>query len=115
MIMVVDGIAADVGGRITVLLTMIPDLGPGTLKSREDPNQRAASSPFEALDNPFSNRVHSFLRKLSVCRTVFAPVILIREDSPLRSLFSGRLIDDRTESSHSYIEFLSYIRQEIRK
>ncbi|CAG9530556.1 unnamed protein product [Cercopithifilaria johnstoni] len=72
-------------------------------------------SPFEALDNPFSSRVHNFLRKLSVYRTVFAPVILIREDSPIRSLFSGRLIDDRTESSHSYIEFLSHIRQEMRK
>ncbi|EFO26433.2 Sec23/Sec24 trunk domain-containing protein [Loa loa] len=70
---------------------------------------------FEALDNPLSNRVHSFLRKLSIYRTVFAPVILIREDSPVRSLFSRRLIDDRTESSHSYIEFLSYIRQEMRK
>lgn len=33
----------------------------------------------------------------------------------MRSLFSGRLIDDRTESSHSYIEFLNHIRQEIRK
>ncbi|VDO15637.1 unnamed protein product [Brugia timori] len=34
--------------------------------------------PFEALDNPFSNRVHNFLRKLSIYRSVFAPVILIR-------------------------------------
>ncbi|MCP9265715.1 Protein transport protein Sec24B [Dirofilaria immitis] len=86
-----------------------------TFEKIDDEASLFSSSPFEALDNPFSNRVHSFLRKLSVCRTVFAPVILIREDSPLRSLFSGRLIDDRTESSHSYIEFLSYIRQEIRK
>ncbi|VDN82098.1 unnamed protein product [Brugia pahangi] len=71
--------------------------------------------PFEALDNPFSNRVHNFLRKLSVYRSVFAPVILIREDSPVRNLFSGRLIDDRTESSHSYVEFLNHIRQEMQK
>lgn len=40
---------------------------------------------------------------------------IFREDSPVRSLFSERLIDDRTESSHSYIEFLSHIRQEMRK
>uniref|UniRef100_A0A915PQB6 Uncharacterized protein n=1 Tax=Setaria digitata TaxID=48799 RepID=A0A915PQB6_9BILA len=72
-------------------------------------------SPFEALDNSFSSRVHNFLRKLSVQRTMFAPVILIREDSPVRHLFSGRLIDDRTESSYSYIEFLSHVRQEMRK
>ncbi|OZC10294.1 hypothetical protein X798_02601 [Onchocerca flexuosa] len=67
------------------------------------------------LDNPFSSRVHNFLRKLSVYRTMFAPVILIREGSPLCNLFFGRLIDDRTESSHSYIEFLNYIRQEMQK
>uniref|UniRef100_A0AAF5PHW3 Sec23/Sec24 trunk domain-containing protein n=1 Tax=Wuchereria bancrofti TaxID=6293 RepID=A0AAF5PHW3_WUCBA len=34
---------ADIGGRITVLLTVIPDLGPGALKSRENPNQQVAS------------------------------------------------------------------------
>uniref|UniRef100_A0A914XLL7 Uncharacterized protein n=1 Tax=Plectus sambesii TaxID=2011161 RepID=A0A914XLL7_9BILA len=34
---------ADVGGRITVITTTLPDIGPGALKSREDPNQRAAN------------------------------------------------------------------------
>lgn len=37
------------------------------------------------------------------------------EDSSLRDLFSRRLIDDRTETSHSYIEFLNHIRQEMQK
>lgn len=30
------------GGRITVLQTCLPTIGPGALKSREDPNMRAA-------------------------------------------------------------------------
>ncbi|VDM96693.1 unnamed protein product [Thelazia callipaeda] len=70
---------------------------------------------FEVLDNPFSDRVHSFLRKLSIYRTVFAPVIIIREDSSLRDLFCQRLIEDRTESSHSYSEFLNHIQLEMQK
>lgn len=31
------------GGRITVLTAMLPNIGPGALKPREDPNQRAAN------------------------------------------------------------------------
>ncbi|VDK87693.1 unnamed protein product [Onchocerca ochengi] len=91
--------------------------GVNTFETIDDEAKMAVDivSPFEVLDNPFSSRVHSFLRKLSVYRTMFVPVILIREDSPLRNLFFGRLIDDRTESSHSYIEFLNYIRQEMQK
>ncbi|CAG0920020.1 unnamed protein product [Notodromas monacha] len=30
-----------IGGRVTVFQTQLPDVGPGALKSREDPNQRA--------------------------------------------------------------------------
>ena len=29
------------GGRVTVMQTQLPTVGPGALKSREDPNQRA--------------------------------------------------------------------------
>uniref|UniRef100_A0A183DBZ4 Sec23_trunk domain-containing protein n=1 Tax=Gongylonema pulchrum TaxID=637853 RepID=A0A183DBZ4_9BILA len=34
---------AENGGRITVFLTVLPNTGPGALKNREDPNQRAAA------------------------------------------------------------------------
>uniref|UniRef100_A0A9J2PJM2 Sec23/Sec24 trunk domain-containing protein n=1 Tax=Ascaris lumbricoides TaxID=6252 RepID=A0A9J2PJM2_ASCLU len=33
----------EIGGRITVLQTVLPNLGPGALISREDPNQRAST------------------------------------------------------------------------
>ena len=29
------------GGRVTTILTQLPSVGPGALKSREDPNDRA--------------------------------------------------------------------------
>lgn len=36
-----ESIQFDVGGRVTVFQCTLPTLGPGALKSREDPNQRA--------------------------------------------------------------------------
>ncbi|KAI1703848.1 sec23/Sec24 trunk domain-containing protein [Ditylenchus destructor] len=67
------------------------------------------------LENPLSERLHSFLRHLHVSRGLgtFAPVMIIREDSPRRDLFTKRLVEDRTESSHSYVEFLQHLKREI--
>lgn len=36
-----------------------------------------------------------------------------RENSRLRDLFVNRLIEDRTESSHSFVEFLQYLKREM--
>ncbi|VDK42061.1 unnamed protein product [Anisakis simplex] len=69
----------------------------------------------ELLENSLSERVHGFLRKLFVERTLFAPIVVIREDGIMRELFTRRLVEDRTESSHSYIEFLQHLRQEIQR
>lgn len=33
----------------------------------------------------------------------------------MREVFTRRLVDDRTESSHSYIEFLHHVRQEMQR
>ncbi|PIO66430.1 Sec23/Sec24 trunk domain protein, partial [Teladorsagia circumcincta] len=40
---IVHELIADIGGRVTVFQASIPNLGPASLKSREDPNQRAAN------------------------------------------------------------------------
>uniref|UniRef100_A0A1I7YZF0 Protein transport protein SEC24 n=1 Tax=Steinernema glaseri TaxID=37863 RepID=A0A1I7YZF0_9BILA len=69
----------------------------------------------EARDNILSKRLHEFIRSLERYRGVYAPVVVIREDSPLRETFTRRLIEDRTESSHSYIEFLNHIKNELRR
>ncbi|VDM38366.1 unnamed protein product [Toxocara canis] len=69
----------------------------------------------DARENQLSERVQGFMRRLFVERTLFAPVIVIREDSPMREVFTRRLVEDRTESSHSYIEFLHHVRQEMQR
>ncbi|XP_067928230.1 protein transport protein Sec24A-like isoform X2 [Watersipora subatra] len=38
-------LATATGGRITVLQTSLPSVGPGKLENREDPNQRASNKP----------------------------------------------------------------------
>ena len=37
-----------------------------------------------------------------------------REDSQIRHLFSGHLVDGRTESSLSYYEFLQHLKNQIK-
>ncbi|KAK0413501.1 hypothetical protein QR680_006843 [Steinernema hermaphroditum] len=69
----------------------------------------------ECRDNALSKRLHEFIRSLEHHRGVYAPVVIIREDSPLRETFTRRLIEDRIESSHSYSEFLHHIKNELGK
>ena len=38
-----------------------------------------------------------------------------REDSSNRHLFTRHLVDDKSESTMSYVEFLRYIREQIVK
>lgn len=37
-----------------------------------------------------------------------------REDNPARMLFIQHLVDDRTEGSHSYVEFLQYLKTQVK-
>uniref|UniRef100_A0AC35FA64 Uncharacterized protein n=1 Tax=Panagrolaimus sp. PS1159 TaxID=55785 RepID=A0AC35FA64_9BILA len=68
----------------------------------------------QQLANPISEGLFWLLRHLQKQRAgYFAPVVTIRDDSPQNTLFTSRLIEDRTESAHSYIEFLHHIRREM--
>jgi len=71
--------------------------------------------PLQSLDNEKSQRVHTFIRSVSVNRPVYAPIIICKEDGVFRDQFIRRLIEDRTESSHSYVEFLQHMRQEMNR
>lgn len=42
-------------------------------------------------------------------------IFFCREDSPNRYLFTRYLVDDKSESTMSYVEFLRYIRDQIGK
>lgn len=48
------------GGRVTVFQCSLPDVGPGALKAREDPNQRAAK------DVPNLNAATDFYKKFAL-------------------------------------------------
>ena len=48
------------GGRITVFQANLPNVGPGALKSREDPNQRASK------DVPNLNPATDFYKKFAL-------------------------------------------------
>uniref|UniRef100_A0A158P905 Protein transport protein SEC24 n=1 Tax=Angiostrongylus cantonensis TaxID=6313 RepID=A0A158P905_ANGCA len=68
---------------------------------------------FRCYENPFSERVHNFVRYVTSLKFYLGPIVIVKEDSPMRDAVVRRLVDDRTESTHSYVEFLQHIRREI--
>uniref|UniRef100_A0A183C0I0 Sec23/sec24 transport family protein n=1 Tax=Globodera pallida TaxID=36090 RepID=A0A183C0I0_GLOPA len=68
------------------------------------------------LDTPPSKYLHAFLRHLQEQRgNVYAPVKVIRDDNPRREMFASRLVQDRSDSSHSYNEFMQFLQREVNK
>uniref|UniRef100_A0A1I7XEE0 Piwi domain-containing protein n=1 Tax=Heterorhabditis bacteriophora TaxID=37862 RepID=A0A1I7XEE0_HETBA len=68
---------------------------------------------FREYENPLSQRAHIFLKHVTALKFYLGPVIIVREDSALREVFVRRLINDRSESTHSYVEFLQHIKREL--
>lgn len=66
------------------------------------------------LDTDLSEYVRGVVKCLNEDRPFHAPLILIREDGKLRSLFHERFIEDKTDSSYSYQEYLQHINKEIK-
>ncbi|KAI1731914.1 sec23/Sec24 trunk domain-containing protein [Ditylenchus destructor] len=66
------------------------------------------------LDNPISILLHEFLAELFYARgRSFAPLLIIREDSLHKDLFTRRLVDDQTDASDSFVEFLQYLKRKV--
>ncbi|KRZ09188.1 Protein transport protein Sec24A [Trichinella zimbabwensis] len=57
--------------------------------------------------------IRNFMRSITSDRLQKVPVRIIKEDSPSKELFLTRLIDDRSETSFSYVEFLNFLQKEI--
>ncbi|XP_065844690.1 protein transport protein Sec24A-like [Oscarella lobularis] len=75
-----------------------------------------AVAAFPEVDNPRSIAIRTFVRQLQNRGGAFSPsLMIIREDSRLKSLFFQHLVDDRTESAMSYYEFLVHIQKELKK
>ncbi|CAF3998728.1 unnamed protein product, partial [Rotaria sordida] len=67
------------------------------------------------LENPLSMKIHNFLSYLIQSRPHGVALHIMREDSSHRHLFTRHLVDDKSESTMSYVEFLRYIREQIVK
>ncbi|CAF0744717.1 unnamed protein product [Didymodactylos carnosus] len=67
------------------------------------------------LDNSLSVKIQNFLSYLIQDRPHGVAIHILREDSPNRYLFTRHLVDDKSESTMSYVEFLRYVRDQIVK
>ena len=65
------------------------------------------------LDNTLNTALRKLIDELRSQRPLFSMLIIIREDTKNRLIFLNKLIDDRTESSMSYHEFLQHIQRQI--
>ncbi|GMT24473.1 hypothetical protein PFISCL1PPCAC_15770, partial [Pristionchus fissidentatus] len=68
---------------------------------------------FRETSSPVSQRCHSFVTSLIQRNQIHNAPLVIREDSSLRELFVSKFVEDRSESSHSYVEFINHIKKEI--
>ncbi|XP_059048258.1 protein transport protein Sec24A [Achroia grisella] len=58
--------------------------------------------------------LHAFIDRLNEERPYAAGVLVLRDNSPTRSLFTDRLLDDRVESAFSYYEFLQHVKTQVK-
>ncbi|XP_059177273.1 protein transport protein Sec24A-like isoform X2 [Physella acuta] len=61
------------------------------------------------LDNPTSDNIRSFINYLMDSRPNGVTFLVIRDDSKNRHLFFQHMLEDRTENSMSYYEFLQFL------
>jgi len=66
------------------------------------------------LDNEDSERLRVFVQHLNNFKPYPVNVTILRDDSKSRINFINNLIDDRSESSFSYYEFLQHLKTQIK-
>lgn len=67
------------------------------------------------LENSTSTRVREFANCLIEARPQKPKFYILKENSPARSIFTQYLIDDRSESYHSYGEFSKFLHDQAHK
>jgi len=66
------------------------------------------------LENPVSDRLRGFIGHLNEQKPSAAAFHVLREDSRQRMLFLQHMVEDRTESTFSYYEFLQHLQKEVK-
>ena len=66
-------------------------------------------------NNAFSERVHNIIAKLRELTPLYQAVFVVKEDGEpsLRAAFLSHLIEDKTETSMSYPQFLVHLRGKL--
>ncbi|XP_068630265.1 protein transport protein Sec24A [Battus philenor] len=65
-------------------------------------------------DTPASQLLHTFIDKLNEDKPYPSNILVLRDNSPSRQLFTERLVDDRVESAFSYYEFLQHVKNQVK-
>jgi len=66
------------------------------------------------LDNEDSDRLRTFVQSLNNTKGFPVNVTIVRDDSKNRSSFINHLVDDRSEASFSYYEYLQHLKTQIK-
>jgi len=67
-----------------------------------------------STETPENEALHTFIESISVDKPYTATIQIIRDTSPFRATFTEKLVDDRSESSLSYYEFLQHLRSQVK-
>ncbi|KAL5018602.1 hypothetical protein ScPMuIL_004324 [Solemya velum] len=79
------------------------------LDSANFPSIPEGMTELPELDTELSEKLRNFLSYLLDARPFGVKFIVVREDSKYRNLFFQRMVDDRSEATMSYYEFLQYL------
>lgn len=66
------------------------------------------------IDSDGNALLHAFIDKLNDDRPYASEVIVLRDNSASRQLFTERLVEDRVESAFSYYEFLTHVKNQVK-
>lgn len=78
-------------------------------------SQIAELIPLPERDNVSSSGLREFINCILDGRQHMPKFYVLRENSRFKTIFTQYLIDDRSESFHSYYEFLDYLQQQSSK
>ncbi|XP_041976127.1 protein transport protein Sec24A [Aricia agestis] len=66
------------------------------------------------IESEGNELLHAFIEKLNEDRPYPANIVVLRDNSPSKTMFTERLVDDRVESAFSYYEFLQHIKNQVK-
>ncbi|KAJ2939658.1 hypothetical protein O0L34_g14377 [Tuta absoluta] len=66
------------------------------------------------MDTEGNALLHQFIDKLNDDRPFASNILVLKDTSPSKTLFTERLVDDRVENSFAYYEFLQHVKMQVK-